>query len=864
MSSKGRNIQVSTRSEAKRLRRDAHSVFNKLSKLEPGDSQFAGLLLELTKYEGVIDSLVEQWIGSGNERVRLTAELLQNTLDMPSDQRPRYVMRLHINYLEGLRKSIELALGGKAITLEVPIGDQGPHFSQVENLLNNLLVSRSFGKRHNLQDELRRVRRIVIPALESLADSLLVKLDFGEGVVAHINVQLVPETRSLPLELQKAFNDLRLSPGGAAPALDALRSWQPSSNVENKKQEMAQMLYDLYAYGYGATLGFDTLKSRYLDVLEKERINKVAQLLQTSSASSALDLNATLDQNGELNAISDAQVISSMVDRFGIRRGDIVALNKSVPRRTGKFLLPVALAGDFITKCTVRILAPAPVLPEILKTSLVVSNEFAGDEFQVLMSQADDEAILDSLKDETIHGEYRASHLAQHVELLERSCRLLLQAGFFHRMEFKQRLVAYCLAKAYVFGKCTGSEERILSRRLYLTYLSLARLQRETWARYDTTSEVVLEKILPTYLPDSSNDVVVPTEWCTEQVSVDAFGESSSLAAMALQVYKESPLALARALDAVSQHDQECILTFIDAIDPSLAYGSVRDTLTFATLLSACEGNPESVQTTLLVTRLLGGHQVVMSVQDGLARLVDLAQEFTRARDFYRVGDTYVRLTEHLVHLKREVDLGVLSASSHDQSLVLSRSLARLQEWFEARFMEDSINDPNLKSQSLGAVSSQGRWVYMSREGFVKARQLLVEYEQGLEEAIQLRMGGGADSGDTYHDSFSFEEGERQERMYRRLIWDLKQKLNVAQIVDVGGEQVLGMVAVGTTVRVKFLDTSETQVFTIFGEFEADPERGIISDKSPLGAAVLGSQVGNIVGYSVGSESFQVKIIEIL
>ncbi|OHA42941.1 MAG: hypothetical protein A3H73_02035 [Candidatus Taylorbacteria bacterium RIFCSPLOWO2_02_FULL_50_120] len=42
------------------------------------------------------------------------------------------------------------------------------------------------------------------------------------------------------------------------------------------------------------------------------------------------------------------------------------------------------------------------------------------------------------------------------------------------------------------------------------------------------------------------------------------------------------------------------------------------------------------------------------------------------------------------------------------------------------------------------------------------------------------------------------------------------------------------------------------------------PDKGIISDQSPLGAALLGKTAGEVVIYAVGTEKFSVEVVAVL
>ena len=55
----------------------------------------------------------------------------------------------------------------------------------------------------------------------------------------------------------------------------------------------------------------------------------------------------------------------------------------------------------------------------------------------------------------------------------------------------------------------------------------------------------------------------------------------------------------------------------------------------------------------------------------------------------------------------------------------------------------------------------------------------------------------------------------------------------------------------------------EEETYSIVGSEEADPMENKISDESPMGKAILGAKVGDIVSVEAPNGAFEVKILEI-
>lgn len=70
-----------------------------------------------------------------------------------------------------------------------------------------------------------------------------------------------------------------------------------------------------------------------------------------------------------------------------------------------------------------------------------------------------------------------------------------------------------------------------------------------------------------------------------------------------------------------------------------------------------------------------------------------------------------------------------------------------------------------------------------------------------------------------------------------------------------------GLVATGSTVEVLFDGEAKAEKFQVIGTLQTDPLSGKISNKSPLGKALLGKKAGDKVAYkSENGQSFTVTV----
>ena len=91
-------------------------------------------------------------------------------------------------------------------------------------------------------------------------------------------------------------------------------------------------------------------------------------------------------------------------------------------------------------------------------------------------------------------------------------------------------------------------------------------------------------------------------------------------------------------------------------------------------------------------------------------------------------------------------------------------------------------------------------------------------------------------------------------------IQELEYKLENATIID---NKDKSTVNVGCDVTILYVDDEEEDVYSIVGSLEADPFENKISNESPIGSAIIGKKVGDVVDVSANGSSYQVKILKI-
>ncbi len=107
-----------------------------------------------------------------------------------------------------------------------------------------------------------------------------------------------------------------------------------------------------------------------------------------------------------------------------------------------------------------------------------------------------------------------------------------------------------------------------------------------------------------------------------------------------------------------------------------------------------------------------------------------------------------------------------------------------------------------------------------------------------------------------------YDEAKNEQARVETEIAKLEKVLRDAVVIS-ESEIDLSTVGIGTTVRIFDKEFKEEQEYHIVGSVEADSDRGHISNESPVGSALVGHKVGDIVKVAAPAGVFKIKIIDI-
>lgn len=147
---------------------------------------------------------------------------------------------------------------------------------------------------------------------------------------------------------------------------------------------------------------------------------------------------------------------------------------------------------------------------------------------------------------------------------------------------------------------------------------------------------------------------------------------------------------------------------------------------------------------------------------------------------------------------------------------------------------------------SIGGQNESEQKVYrLTPEGYAKNQERLEYLLKVKRKEIADYIHEAKEAGDI-SESSAYEDAKNEQAMVEGEILKLERLLEVAEIMTA---MKTDAVSVGMQVDLT-TQTGASRSFKIVATFEADPKQGLISDESPVGKALMGHKVGDVVEVS--------------
>jgi len=166
------------------------------------------------------------------------------------------------------------------------------------------------------------------------------------------------------------------------------------------------------------------------------------------------------------------------------------------------------------------------------------------------------------------------------------------------------------------------------------------------------------------------------------------------------------------------------------------------------------------------------------------------------------------------------------------------------------------------EKESVITMSETKRLV-VTREGLQKMKEEL-EYKETTEKmriAEQLKV---AISYGDLSENAEYDAAKNDQAALEQRINELKQMIENAVVVD---ESKINTDVVGFGTKVTIVDVDdedeEQETYSIVGTSESDPLNGRLSNESPVGAALIGAHVGDVVSAQTPGGVRRLRVVDI-
>ncbi len=158
------------------------------------------------------------------------------------------------------------------------------------------------------------------------------------------------------------------------------------------------------------------------------------------------------------------------------------------------------------------------------------------------------------------------------------------------------------------------------------------------------------------------------------------------------------------------------------------------------------------------------------------------------------------------------------------------------------------------------------REVILTQEGYAKLQEEIEHLSTTKRREVAERIKEAREFGDISENS-EYDDAKNEQAQLELRILTVAQKLRNARVVDTGHVSTEA-VSVGAHVTLRSPGKKKrgrraTVQYNIVGSSEADPKNGRLSNESPVGKALLGRKVGEVVTIPAPRGAIEYEIVKI-
>lgn len=145
--------------------------------------------------------------------------------------------------------------------------------------------------------------------------------------------------------------------------------------------------------------------------------------------------------------------------------------------------------------------------------------------------------------------------------------------------------------------------------------------------------------------------------------------------------------------------------------------------------------------------------------------------------------------------------------------------------------------------------------------GLKKLEDELNDLKVNKRKEISLKIGEAREQGDLSENA-EYDAAKDEQRDIEARIEEIESILKHAEVID-EDEADITRVSLGCKVMVHDVDYDEDNEFQIVGSMEANSLEGRISNESPVGKALMGARVGDVVTVELANATDHYQIVNI-
>ena len=149
----------------------------------------------------------------------------------------------------------------------------------------------------------------------------------------------------------------------------------------------------------------------------------------------------------------------------------------------------------------------------------------------------------------------------------------------------------------------------------------------------------------------------------------------------------------------------------------------------------------------------------------------------------------------------------------------------------------------------------------LTYEGLKKYEEELQELKVVKRREVAQKIKEAREQGDLSENA-EYDAAKDEQRDIEARIEELEKILKNAEVVD-EDEVDLGRINIGCKVKILDIEYNDELEYKIVGSTEANSLKGKISNESPVGKALIGAKVGDVIDVETQAGVFQYKVLEI-